>query len=112
MFGLVFIRYINDPIIYLYSVVSIKSDEASTNSFSFASMGVFMDLHSSMSNLFKISTVYSGEDILTQGKTTEDSGVWKVAEKTKNFDANKERQIFEEARKEFKGDRGSSSKTQ
>jgi hypothetical protein len=48
--------------------------------------------------------VATGEDILTQGKTTEDSGVWKVAEKTQNFDAKKERQIFEEARKDFKGD--------
>jgi hypothetical protein len=58
MSGLVFIRYINNPIIYLYRVASIKTDEVSTNNFSFASMGVFMDLHSSMSNLFKISTVY------------------------------------------------------
>jgi len=58
MFGLLFVRYISDPIIYLYSVASIKSDKVSTISFSFASMGVFMGLHSSMSNLFKISTVY------------------------------------------------------
>jgi hypothetical protein len=40
-----------------------------------------------------------GEDIITQGKTTEDSGKWKAAEKTETFDAKKERQIFEEARK-------------
>jgi hypothetical protein len=52
-----------------------------------------------------------GEDRLTQGKTTKDSGVSKVVEKTQNFDAKKERHIFEEERKEFKEDQGSSSKT-
>jgi hypothetical protein len=55
--------------------------------------------------------VVTGEDRLTQGKTTEDSGVRKAREKTQTFDAKKERQIFEEARKEFKEDLGSSSKT-
>jgi hypothetical protein len=58
MYGLVFVRYISDPIIYLYSMASINSDEVLTNNFSFASMGVFMDLHSNMSNLFRISTAY------------------------------------------------------
>ena len=47
---------------------------------------------------------------MTQGKIAEDSGIRKAAEKTQNFDAKKERQIFEEARKEFKVDQGSSSK--
>jgi hypothetical protein len=55
--------------------------------------------------------VVIGEDIMTQGKTTDDSGVRKATEKTQNFDAKKERQIFEEARKEFKEDQGSSLKT-
>jgi hypothetical protein len=55
--------------------------------------------------------VVTGEDRLTQGKTTEDSGIRKAAEKTQTFDAKKERHIFEEARKEFKEDQGSSSKT-
>jgi hypothetical protein len=55
--------------------------------------------------------IVTGEDRLTQGKTTEDSGVRKATEKTQTFDAKKERQIFEEARKEFKADQGSSSKT-
>jgi hypothetical protein len=55
--------------------------------------------------------VATGEDRMTQGKTTEDSGIRKVAEKTQTFDAKKERQIFEEARQEFKEDQGSSSKT-
>jgi hypothetical protein len=55
--------------------------------------------------------VVTGDDRMTQGKTTEDSGIRKAAEKTQNFDAKKERQIFEEARKEFKGDQGSSSRT-
>jgi hypothetical protein len=48
---------------------------------------------------------------VTQGKTIEDSRIRKDAEKAQTFDAKKERQIFEEARKEFKGDQGSSSKT-
>jgi hypothetical protein len=49
---------------------------------------------------------------VTPGKTTEESGVRKVAEKTQVFDARKEKQTFEEARKEFGRDQGSSSKTQ
>jgi CRISPR/Cas system CSM-associated protein Csm2 small subunit len=52
----------------------------------------------------------TGEDRMTQGKIAEDSGLRKDVEKTQDFDANKERQIFEEARQEFKGDQGSSSK--
>jgi hypothetical protein len=56
--------------------------------------------------------VVTGEDRLIQGKTKKDSGVMKSTEKTQTFDAKKERQIFEEERKEFKGDQGSSSKTQ
>jgi hypothetical protein len=48
-----------------------------------------------------------GEDRLTQGKTTKDLEVRKAIEKTQTFDAKKERQIFEEARKEFKEDQGS-----
>jgi hypothetical protein len=35
--------------------------------------------------------VVTGEDRVTQGKTTKDSGVRKAAEKTQNFDAKKER---------------------
>jgi hypothetical protein len=53
----------------------------------------------------------TGEDIMIQGKTIEDSGIKKAAKKTQNFDAKKETHIFEEARKEFKEDQGSSSKT-
>jgi hypothetical protein len=55
--------------------------------------------------------VVTGEDRLIQGKTTKDSGTRKATEKIQTFDAKKEIQIFEEARKEFKGDQGSSSKT-
>jgi hypothetical protein len=51
-----------------------------------------------------------GEDRMTQGKTTEESRIRKTAEKTQTFDAKKERQMFEEARREFRGDQGSSSK--
>jgi L-asparaginase/Glu-tRNA(Gln) amidotransferase subunit D len=53
----------------------------------------------------------TGDARMTQGKTTKDSRIRKVVEKTQTFDAKKERQIFEEERKEFKGDQGSSSKT-
>jgi hypothetical protein len=55
--------------------------------------------------------VVTGEDRVTQGKTTEESGVRKDAEKTQVFDAKKEKKIFEEARKEFGRDQSSSSKT-
>jgi hypothetical protein len=51
------------------------------------------------------------EDRLAQGKTTEDSGIRKFIEKTQTFDAKKERKIFEEVSKEFRGYQGSSSKT-
>jgi hypothetical protein len=53
----------------------------------------------------------TGEDRMTQGRITEDSSIRKAAEKTQNFDVKKERQIFEEARQEFKVGEGSSSKT-
>ena len=53
----------------------------------------------------------TGKDRVTHGKTTKDLGIRKATKKTQTFDAKKERQIFEEARKEFKGDQGSSSKT-
>jgi hypothetical protein len=52
-----------------------------------------------------------GEDRVTQIKTTGESGIRKAAEKTQVFDAKKEKQIFEEARKEFGRDHISSSKT-
>jgi len=55
--------------------------------------------------------VVTGEDRVTPRKTTEELGVWKSAEKTQVFDVKKEKQIFEEARKEFGRDQGYSSKT-
>jgi hypothetical protein len=57
-------------------------------------------------------SVVTEEDRATQGKIENDHRVRKATEKTPTFDAKKERQIFEEARKEFKGDQGSSSKRQ
>jgi hypothetical protein len=51
------------------------------------------------------------EERQTQGKVTKDSGIRKATEKTQMFDAKKERQTFEEARKKFRGYQGSSSKT-
>ena len=48
---------------------------------------------------------------MTQGKTAEESGVKKATEKTQTFDAKKEKQMFEEERREFKGDQVSSSNT-
>ena len=53
----------------------------------------------------------TGEYRMSQGKTTKDSRVRKVVEKTQNFDAKKERRTFEDARKEFRRDQGSSSRT-
>jgi hypothetical protein len=48
---------------------------------------------------------------MTRGKATEESRVRKVTKKTQNFDAKKEKKMFEEERREFRGDQGSSSKT-
>jgi hypothetical protein len=56
--------------------------------------------------------VTTREDREVQGKTENNYGVRKAIENTPTFDPKKERQIFEEARKEFKGDQGSSSKRQ
>jgi hypothetical protein len=39
-----------------HKVASTNSDEVSTRTFNFVSMGVYMDLHFNMSNLFSIST--------------------------------------------------------
>jgi hypothetical protein len=55
--------------------------------------------------------VITGDDRMTQGKTTEDSRIRKATQKTQMFDAKKERKIFEEARKEFRGDQGYSLET-
>jgi hypothetical protein len=54
----------------------------------------------------------TGENRETQGRTENDHGVRKAIEKTPTFDAKKERHIFEEERKEFKGDQEYSSKRQ
>jgi hypothetical protein len=53
----------------------------------------------------------TGDDRMTQGKNTKYSGIRKATQKTQMFDAKKEIQIFEESRKEFRGDQGSSLKT-
>jgi hypothetical protein len=45
---------------------------------------------------------------MTERKIAKDSGIWKAVEKTQNFDAKKEIQIFKEVRQDFKGDQGSS----
>jgi hypothetical protein len=49
---------------------------------------------------------------VTLGKTIEQSGVRKTAEKTEEFDPKREKHTFEEARKEFRRDQASSSKAQ
>jgi hypothetical protein len=54
--------------------------------------------------------VVTREDRVTPGKTTEESRVRRAAEKTQEFDPRKEKQTFEEARKEFGRDHASSSK--
>jgi hypothetical protein len=48
------------------------------------------------------------EDRTSQGKNADNHGVRKSTENTPMFEAKKERQIFEEVRKEFKGYQGSS----
>jgi hypothetical protein len=56
--------------------------------------------------------IVTGEDRVTLGKTTEGSGIIRVAEKTQLFDPRRERHTFEEARKEFVAGQASSSKAQ
>jgi hypothetical protein len=56
--------------------------------------------------------IATGEDAMTPGKTTEQSGVRNIAEKTQEFDLEREKQTFEEERKEFGRDQASSSKAQ
>ena len=50
--------------------------------------------------------------MVTPEKTIEGSGIKRVVEKTQLFDPRKERQTFEEARREFGGEQASSSKAQ
>jgi hypothetical protein len=49
---------------------------------------------------------------VTPGKTTKQLGVRKATEKTHDFDPKREKQIFQEARKDFGRDQTSSSKAQ
>ena len=58
IYGLMFVRYIKDPIIWWYTVASTASDQASLNSFRFDAIGVVMALQSIILNLFRISTSY------------------------------------------------------
>jgi hypothetical protein len=58
IFGLVFVKYINGPIIFLCVVTSTISEEVSLNNFRFVTIGLGMDLRSIISNLFRISTTY------------------------------------------------------
>ena len=46
MYGLVFVKYINNPIICLYKVAFTISDEVSLNNLGFVGIGVVMDLQS------------------------------------------------------------------
>jgi hypothetical protein len=52
----------------------------------------------------------TGEDRIIQRKIAKESSIREAVEKTQAFDARKERQIFKEARQEFKGNQRSSSK--
>jgi hypothetical protein len=56
--------------------------------------------------------VVIGKDRVTPGKTTEGSGIRRDAEKTQLFDPRKEKQNFEEARREFFEEHDSSSRKQ
>jgi hypothetical protein len=53
-----------------------------------------------------------GEDMVTLGKTTEESHIKRVAGKTQLFDPWKKKQKFEEERREFGREHDSSSKAQ
>jgi hypothetical protein len=55
--------------------------------------------------------IFIGEDRTIQRNIAEESGIKKDVEKTQDFNARKERQIFKEARSDFNGNQGSSSKT-
>jgi hypothetical protein len=55
--------------------------------------------------------VFIGDDRITQGKITKDSRIRKATEKTQMFDAKKERQMFEEAKKEFRRNQSFASNT-
>jgi hypothetical protein len=52
------------------------------------------------------------EDMVTPGKTTKQSGVRKVAKKSQEFDPEREKQTFEEEKKEFRRGQDSLSKEQ
>jgi len=52
----------------------------------------------------------TGEDRVTQEKTTKELGVRGVTEKTQEFDPRKEKKAFEEERREFGGYQAYSSK--
>jgi len=53
-----------------------------------------------------------GEDRVTPGNTAKGSGIRRAAEKAQLFDLRRERNTFEEARKELVGEKDSSSKVQ
>jgi hypothetical protein len=74
---------------------------------------IYIESHGEEPRVFVITRVgvVTGEDRVTQGNTTKELGVRKAAEKTRFFDAKKEKQIFEEAIKEFGRDQGYSLKT-
>jgi len=48
--------------------------------------------------------IVTEEDRVTLGKTKEESRIRRVVEKTQEFDPRKEKQMFEEAIREFGGD--------
>ena len=54
--GFVLVKYISEPIIYLYRVASIAFDVSSFRNFKFVVIGVAMALQCGIPNLFRIST--------------------------------------------------------
>jgi hypothetical protein len=56
--------------------------------------------------------VFTREDRVTSGNTTDGSGIRRSLEKTPLFDPRKEKHVFEDIRREFVGEHASSSREQ
>ena len=56
--SLVLVKYISEPIIYLYKVPYTVFEESSFNIFKFVFIGVVIDLQSIIPNIFRIYTIY------------------------------------------------------
>ena len=58
IYGLVLVKYIREPIIYLYKVASTTFEASTFNSFKLVFIRVVIALKYNIPNILKISTVY------------------------------------------------------